>query len=1616
MVTQEEILMCAGHVSLYCSELERLLVNTKKRGIGRTHAPSLKLPKLDLPKFSGDYSEWSTFYDSFKSMIHDNSTLPGVQKFHYLKACLQGEASSVIRSLAASNDSYLTAWNALVTRYTNERIITSNLLSKLTLIPKVFADNLMSMKTLRDTTIVALDSLRTLGYPVDGWSAILVHILSNKLDQVITVEWEKEIRRVLKYPSFTQFLEFITEQINMLESISNKFKGSKQTTDKTSRPKSLKSLNVIVDKPKCFYCDADHPLYQCNSFIALNPQARYKAAQNNSLCNNCLRPGHSISSCRSNSRCKKCSKAHHTLLHFEKQANPTPQRNSSQAASPTSLQTIDQSSTSVVAHVSAMDERTTLLATFLARATAPNGRQIMIRGLVDPGSQTLFMTENLAQLLRVTRRKVNATIYGVTGGAVRNVSSKAELILQSVKHDQASLKVTALILPKITNYSPRSYSPLEFPQLGSLDLVDEYASVKNPIDILIGADYCPQLLLNQIIHSSNRALIAQDSLFGWVVYGTLTSHMHTATVNVLHCCDFDKTLRDFWEIEEVTSTYSLTPEDQLCEDIFASNVTQLPSGRYQVALPFKTEFSKSALGASRSIAESALKRVLCRINKSPEQSESYAKFIREYEQLGHMEKVTTNAIDTDSLVYLPHHAVFKLENGKQKIRVVFNASAKTKSGLSLNDVLLVGPKLQKDITAILMNWRDFRFVGITDIVKMFRQILIRPEDRKFQSIIWKDDSGNTQAYQLNTVTYGTGPAPFLASRVVQELANQHGDDFPDAKSILLQSIYVDDILFGANNLADLRDIQSQLVQLLDKGKFELSKWAFNSASTALQEIPNDSSNANLNFNSENFNETSKVLGISWYTSSDSFQFIISPSSITKLTKRMLLSENAKIYDPLGWISPFTIVLKQIMQSTWLLKLNWDDEVPEPIQSKWMSYYSQMCELTKINIPRWNGQLSAADKLELYGFCDASNVSYSAVVYAKFTNSDSQTSVSLVMAKVKVPPLKAISIARLELVAAAYLTKLMLHIKSSLKRSVHDIFCFSDSQIVLAWSAQHSSKWKAFVANRVEYIQSSLPEAHWSYVNTKSNPADLNSRGINPSQLIHCTLWWEGPSIIRETSSENSPLMFETNEEIKTSSIYTNHVTRDLPSFLHNYSSWTKLIRVVSYVLRFIDRARRKNVCQHAHLSALELRTATLRVVKIIQAAAFLNDILTLQGKRSVPSSSRLLSLAPFLDAQGILRVGGRLQHSFLSDNQKHPIILPTNYLTELLIRHIHITTLHGGLQLTLTVLRCVTCVRQRAKLGTQFMGSLPTARVNRSHPFEHTGIDYAGPFLVKLHQGRNSKSVKCYIAVFVCMATRATHLELVSKYDTDAFLAALARFTSRRGKPAVIYSDNGLNFQGANKELKLAFQGSLKHVQSIDFEPIREIEWKFIPVATPYWGGLWESGVRSVKHHLKRVLGTFLPTFEEMTTLICRIEACLHSRPLSRLRDDIESLECLTPGHFLVGRSLLAPPEMSVLDLKESTLNRWQTITRITELFWQKWSGEYLQSLQSRPKWQIKNNDFREGDIVIIKTPNAPPCKWNLGRIIRLIIGSDSVARVAVVQTANKQIQRSLTQLCRIPA
>ncbi|XP_066603284.1 uncharacterized protein [Prorops nasuta] len=881
--------------------LDELRSNQVMSASGPT-APSaeinhIRLPVIDLPKFSVYVS--------------------GRDKFHYLKSCLQGEAATVIKSLAITSENYEIAWDTLVARYTDKRMITDTFLDQISQVPTLRGDNFKVLKEVRDSVTVALNALKTMGYGVDQWDPIIVHSLKNKLDDTLRLAWEMYLGSSKDYPTFIQFSEFLTRHINSLQSLGNKPKTSKKESGI-----SLKSHATSVNSTGCAHCGSNHFLYQCNDYLALTPQARSKFAFSQNLCFNCLRPGHSCSNCSSSSRCRKCSKLHHTLLHFDKSGTrgskargTTPAVNSASEPEP--------SSSNTTTHLSVSDTPSGLLATFSARIDAHDGSRIIVLGLVDTGSETSFISENLAQQLRVSRKRVNATIHGVSLNSAQYVRAEVQITLHSLSRHGVSLDITALILLRITQYMPPTYSPSSFPALSEIDLPDNFASTRAPIDVLIGADYLAALMEGAYMHSPDYTLLAQRTIFGWIVAGVVPKTGHSHTVTVHHCFEVEKTLRDFWELEEIPEVKPMSTENSLCEQHFVNT---------------------HSLGSSSRVAEKTLTRILRRLETSPEQAESYSQFLQEYQLLGHMSPVPMNS---DFRVFLPHHAVFKIENQKTKIRVVFNASSKTSTGVSLNDTLFIGTKLQQDITRILMNWRAFQYVGVTDIVKMYRQILVRFEDRKCQNILWKTDSGELQAFELNTVTYGTGPAPFLSSRDLRELASTDGADFPLAQDVLLNSTYIDDILFGAHDLKQLSSVREQLIALLAKGGFSLSKWD-----------PAGSS---------------KVLGIYWDHGDDSFRFRITPSSIGVLTNRMLLSENAKIFDPLGWISPLVITLKQLMQSTWLLKLSWDEEIPEPIQSKCLKCYEQLCDLHALSIPRWTGRSLTTRKRELIGYCDASEL-------------------------------------------------------------------------------------------------------------------------------------------------------------------------------------------------------------------------------------------------------------------------------------------------------------------------------------------------------------------------------------------------------------------------------------------------------------------------------------------------------------------------------------------------------------------------------------------------------------------------------------------------------------------
>lgn len=308
-------------------------------------------------------------------------------------------------------------------------------------------------------------------------------------------------------------------------------------------------------------------------------------------------------------------------------------------------------------------------------------------------------------------------------------------------------------------------------------------------------------------------------------------------------------------------------------------------------------------------------------------------------------------------------------------------------------------------------------------------------------------------------------------------------------------------------------------------------------------------------------------------------------------------------------------------------------------------------------------------------------------------------------------------------------------------------------------------------------------------------------------------------------------------------------------------------------------------------------------------------------------------------------------------------------------------------------------------------GPQANTRSNLKFPFFNSSVDY-GPILISDRKGRGSKLIKSYLCIFVCMATKAVHLELVTDLSKEAYKAALNRFVSRRGRPRTILSDNGTNFVGACNELYAFLQGS-----DVAFEIAQEgIEFRFVPAYSPHFNGLAEAAVRSAKHHLKRLLQLTHFTYEEMATCVTQIEAILNSRPLTPLSTNPLDFSALTPSHFLIGRSLMSVPNPQVTDASISRLERYQRVECIKQHFWKRFNIEYISNLQQKTKWPASTNgDIALGSLVLIKDKALPPLCWSLGRVAKVYPGSDGVTRVAELKTKRGTIRRGFNNICPLP-
>ncbi|XP_050309035.1 uncharacterized protein LOC126745307 [Anthonomus grandis grandis] len=1245
---------------------------------------------------------------------------------------------------------------------------------------------------------------------------------------------------------------------------------------------------------------------------------------------------------------------------------------------------------------------------------------------------------------------------------------------QDTSHRIAGVKLPDItiapfnVLDKITHQLPQvsiQVDKLKIPSDIFEKLADPGFFTPSDIDILVGADVYYSLLSSGILELGTNYPTLLNTHLGWIVAGNVPLHcsaLHLRSELQLSRCNFsqeinspsnldlDNSLCKFWNTEKIFEDIPLAPEDEQAEEIFVLKTQVLKSGSYQVDIPLKSPVEHLKLGDSYTIAEKRFFLLEKRFQKDPSLFSRYKQFIDEYVSLGHAQYIPLTLITpkSENKYFIPHLCVIRESSATTKLRVVFDASSKSSTGYSLNDVTLKGFTVQPELYDILCRFRTFRYVLTTDIEKMYRQVSINPEHRFLQNILWRDNPKNPlSCIELSTVTYGTNFAPFVCTRVLNEIAQINSQKFPLASEAIMTQCFMDDVLAGCDKYCELQTLYDELTEMLKISGFNLHKWCSNSQKFLSQVSEKVTHEYNMNFD----DTPNKVLGLKWYPVED--VLCISTPQVPQtdlLTKRMVLSTIAQCFDPLGLVNPVIVQGKILMQILWCKKLHWDTIITdETIISKWNDFIKHISLLQGLKISRNLFLNKTIKNVEYHGFADASLAAYGACIYLRVIYSDNTVTCNLISSKSKVAPIKSISLPKLELCGIVLLAKLTQRIVKSfeknLKSKITSINLWSDSQIALAWCKSHPSRWTVFVAHRVSLVQDLTSDCVWRYIKSSENPADMLSRGLFSQDILKSGFWFHGPKFLNsmdlnlkafDTPSKETNLPEERKVNLHVVETFSSRQSEFWHDLFLKFSSFSRLQRVIAYILRFIHNSKNKLSRSDGALTVTELSSVLQLIVQILQKKYFSKEICELKSNKPL-SNKNLISLKPFVDTFGILRVGGRLDYAEVSYDQKHPILLPANdYVVSLMLSREHKRLGHAGPQNVLSNFRlrfwplnglrqikrlirnCTVCFRFNAQTNQQIMASLPKERITISRPFQKVGVDFGGPFFLKSSRLRKANVIKGYIALFVCMSTKAVHLEIVSSLSTEAFLMTFKRFISRRGNPTVVFSDNATNFAGARNQLRELyefFRIDKQYDALKTFLTQNETEWRFIPPRSPHWGGIWESAIKSTKYHLYRIMKNSQFTFEEFSTILCQIEAILNSRPLCSMSNDPSDFSSLTPGHFLIGTSLTAYPEKDLKKIPENRLSFWQRCSQIQQIFWKRWTVEYLNRLQNRPKWFRSSKNLEVNDLVLLKEDGTPPLKWPLARVTEVMKGADGRVRVVKLKTTDGYYTRPITKVCPLP-
>ena len=817
-----------------------------------------------------------------------------------------------------------------------------------------------------------------------------------------------------------------------------------------NRSKSSKSTSNS-NKP-CTLCSSMHFIFQCRQFQDMTVQQRRDHVQSSSLCFNCLKSGHAVKDCQCSYRCRLCKKNHNTLLHTDAAANSTTVNHV--------IPTAEGSSDATVS--SQQKER--LLMTSLVNLTSSSGQQIEARAMLDSGAAVFVLSRRMMSHLQLKPGDEWMTVSGVESAKNSPARPTTNLTVTSICNPGWSTTVKVVILPKAARDLPEHPLPPldQMPHLKDLLLADPQFQTPRRVDLILDVDVMDQVMLPEKITGPEGTPSAWKTELGWDVMGRcVINHsvpsslpsVNTVSAKEMEDTQLDKTLERFWLLEEPPKgSIILSPQDTAVQKHYSdSHVFSPPAGRYVVTLPKRA--TTLQLGESYQIA----KHRFLRNEQALLRKGNWAQFqavVQEYLTLGHAQPVTPLELCTPvhQTYHLPMHAVFKSSSTSTKLRVVFDASCPSSSGVALNDILVAGPTLHPNLDIILIRFRSYRIALSGDVAKMYREVMLSEADTQLHRFVWRAQPDQPlTTYCMNRVTFGVTSSPYVAVQTLQQVAQDFSTPDSRASWYIKQSFYVDDLLAGADNVEDAVKLYQELKGLLQKGGFELKKWR-SSSTEVLDSIPPELQELlpQQEFLDNHSASYPKTLGITWDCRKDVMAAQVQLPAEYVSTKRGIVSDTARSFDVLGWMAPFIVGMKVLFQHLWKEQIDWDTELTEDLTAKHVQWRSELPILKNITLPRCYFSPAVSTSTQLHGFSDASEIAYAASVYLRATYEDGTITSRLVVAKTRVAPLNTVSIPRLELCGAELLSELLATVKHTLSIQDSDVFAWCDCTVALAW--------------------------------------------------------------------------------------------------------------------------------------------------------------------------------------------------------------------------------------------------------------------------------------------------------------------------------------------------------------------------------------------------------------------------------------------------------------------------------------------------------------------------------------------------------------------------------------